>query len=231
MKKTLLALLLSFPLFALAQSLQLSEPKVVTEGTLMKATIKVSNVSGNSLNVKVKRTIETIANGHEAYFCWGDCYVPEVSESPNAKTIAGGGYDNTSFYGDVETYGMAGLTKVTYCFFDAKSALDQSCFTFTYNVENGVAVLLPSDDQLLSAISPNPVSGIGRISFDLSGRKYNEASLVVRNLTGAIVKNTKISQASGELSVNADDLGSGIYMYSLLVDGKAILTRKMTVTK
>ncbi len=232
MKKFLLALFISIPFLSFSQSLSLSNPHIEKEGDLYKAMITVTNSSGNSIEVRVKRTVETLANGHVTYFCWGNCYGPNTNESPiqDSRPIAAGASDANSFFGDVETGGTPGLTRVTYCFYDKKNPLDEVCYTFTYDVANGVQTVSISDAEILTSVYPNPVQSIGKVGYNLNGKKYTEANLVVRNLTGAIVKTYKIAQSNGEISINTDQMGNGIYMYSLIVDGKAMLTRKMTVS-
>ncbi|MES2630152.1 MAG: T9SS type A sorting domain-containing protein [Bacteroidota bacterium] len=232
MKKFLLALLIAAPFVSMAQSLQLSNQKIVNESGLYKATVTIKNTSDSDKNVRVKRVIENLATGHVSYFCWGNCYEPEVNESPNFITIPAGGSDANSFYGDLEAYGAQGVSRVTYTFYDQKAPLDQVSYTVTYDISTGIASLQLSDNEVLSSVFPNPIQNIGKISYDLSGKKYSEANLIVRNLTGAIVKNVKLTNTKADnFEINTDQMGSGIYMYSLVIDGKAVLTRKMTVSK
>ncbi len=230
MKKFLLALFVSLPFLSMAQSLKLSDFKIVNEDGLFKATAAVTNTSGASIEVRVKRTVESLAIGHSAYFCWVSCYGPNTDVSPDGKVIKAGETNASSFYGDIETSGKPGSgNKISYCFFDYKNPSDQTCYTFDYDQLTGIATVYVDDAVVLTTIAPNPVLSTGKISYDLTGKHFNEANLVVRNLVGAVVKTIRLTQISDVVSVNADQLGSGIYMYSLVLDGKAILTRKMTV--
>lgn len=232
MKKIILAIFVSLPLLSISQSLKVTDMIVHDEGDLLKATCTVTNTSANPITVKVKRNVESLAEGHINYFCWGACYGPntDMSLDQDALTIEPGASNTSSFFGDIQTSGSPGVSKVSYCFFDRFNPLDETCVSYTYDKTTGIQVITISEDDVLTSVYPNPVQSIGKLGYDLSGKKYTEANVIVRNLTGAVVKNIKLTQTAGEVSINADQMNNGIYMYSLVVDGKAILTRKMTIT-
>ena len=50
--------------------------------------ITVTNISNNSLEIKVSRELITSTQGTINYFCWTACYGSHVSVSPQSKSLA-----------------------------------------------------------------------------------------------------------------------------------------------
>ncbi|MDR2775674.1 MAG: T9SS type A sorting domain-containing protein [Tannerella sp.] len=60
--------------------------------------------------------------------------------------------------------------------------------------------------------------------------KYSSANLYIYALSGAQVKNYPLSGSANRVTVSAYDLAAGTYVYTLVVDGKRIDTKKMILT-
>jgi hypothetical protein len=76
---------------------------------------------------------------------------------------------------------------------------------------------------------PNPATGMTKITYSVETPTVVE--FVVRDISGRIVKSETIdSRATGQntITLNTDELGSGMYSYTLVANGTQI-TRKMVV--
>lgn len=78
--------------------------------------------------------------------------------------------------------------------------------------------------------APNPFSAETRIRFTLP-QAAMQASLVVANLEGKPVKTFRGLTGNGSVVVDGSALAPGTYTYSLFVDGQAIDTKLMVLTK
>ena len=86
---------------------------------------------------------------------------------------------------------------------------------------------------------PNPFNPETTISFNLTAESAENAELVVYNVKGQKIKNlVNAKLAPGQHSVvwngtddNGKSVSSGIYFYSLSLDGRATLSRKMVLIK
>lgn len=77
---------------------------------------------------------------------------------------------------------------------------------------------------------PNPASGETQIKYNIPTMNTS-ASICVFNLTGSLILKKEISGiGEGEVRVNANELKSGMYLYSLIVDNRLIDTKKMLIT-
>ena len=78
---------------------------------------------------------------------------------------------------------------------------------------------------------PNPYSNETIIPYFLP-RDFESASLLITNTNGQLVKRVSLQQpGKGELTIQTQDLNAGQYVYSLIVDGLEIQSRKMVVKK
>ncbi|GEM_PF-3680679 len=82
----------------------------------------------------------------------------------------------------------------------------------------------------LSQNSPNPFNNSTSISYTIPDGA-SKADIVIYSLQGSIVKNYNIPDKNGMLNIQAGELGAGIYLYSLVIDGKVVTTKRMLVTK
>jgi len=100
--------------------------------------------------------------------------------------------------------------------------------------ENGTEIespFLPQTTELFQNY-PNPFNPVTTISYALS--QAGQAELSVFNLNGQLVRslvNVKQEKGSHKVEFDAGDLTSGLYIYTLKVDGKAVQSRKMMLLK
>ena len=82
---------------------------------------------------------------------------------------------------------------------------------------------------LLEQATPNPAKGTTRISYNLP-QGASRAQLLLTDATGRTVKTVSLNN-SGFTTLNTAGFATGIYNYSLLVDGKIVDTKKLTVAR
>jgi hypothetical protein len=59
-------------------------------------------------------------------------------------------------------------------------------------------------------------------------KNFQQAKIIFSTVTGEVIRTAEIKQSGkGLVNVFADNLSSGLYTYSLIVDGKVIDTKKM----
>ncbi len=75
---------------------------------------------------------------------------------------------------------------------------------------------------------PNPAKGSTRITYQVPAA--SRAQLVLTDNSGKTIKTVSLTQA-GYVDVNTAALSSGLYNYTLVVDGKIVETKKLTVVR
>lgn len=78
----------------------------------------------------------------------------------------------------------------------------------------------------LGQSTPNPAKGSTRISYQIPAASH--AQLLLTDNSGKTVKTVSLTQA-GYVDVNTTALSSGVYNYTLVVDGKITETKKLIV--
>lgn len=96
--------------------------------------------------------------------------------------------------------------------------------------QSGAAAAKPAvktDMIVLDQNAPNPFAESTIINYQIP-RQFNNAYVVFKTASGQVLKSYKITRhGEGRLQVFADDLSSGIYSYTLVVDGRIIDTKNM----
>jgi hypothetical protein len=78
---------------------------------------------------------------------------------------------------------------------------------------------------------PNPFGESTIIKYYLPSN-ITSAVMNFMDETGRIIKEVQLTQTGdGQITINAQDLASGIYTYSLYVNGQNVQTRKMQKVK
>lgn len=78
---------------------------------------------------------------------------------------------------------------------------------------------------------PNPFSNNTIINYSLP-QKFTSAQIIIIDKNGKTLKAVNVSGGGkGILKVEASTLASGVYQYSLIVDGKTITTKQMLIAK
>jgi hypothetical protein len=103
--------------------------------------------------------------------------------------------------------------------FELKSS---SLTTSITSVENSKPVLYQN--------APNPFSEKTEIKFSLPDNVVN-ASIYIFNMQGALIKQIPIKKDQSGIVISGSELSAGMYLYSLIVDGKEIDTKRMILTK
>lgn len=79
--------------------------------------------------------------------------------------------------------------------------------------------------------SPNPFDESTTIKYSIPENVRN-ANILVFDMQGGLLKSfTDLSSLSGEVIIYGGEFKAGMYMYSLIVDGKEIETKRMILTK
>lgn len=78
--------------------------------------------------------------------------------------------------------------------------------------------------------TPNPFKEQTTVRFSLADDAQS-ASICIFDMTGKMLKNLPISKGDTSVSVNGWELGEGMFLYTLIVNGKEIDTKRMIITK
>lgn len=93
----------------------------------------VRNNTENEVNVMLRKTVVNEVEGSENYFCWGECYMPDVEVSAAAVAIPANGTTQVDqFGGHYMPNDNAGITDIKYTFFVEGNEDSNISFTARY---------------------------------------------------------------------------------------------------
>jgi hypothetical protein len=178
-------------------------------------------------NLFVRRVMNQEVAGTTNSFCFGiQCYPPWTNESSVADT-AKVGVINKSFYADYYPSGFGGMTSVTYEFFDNVTfgvpVMAKATIEFAVS---GVGIA--EDKLVFKGPYPNPASQQATFEYTIPSGAGN-THLIIRNMLGVEVANLTIDERGGKKSIDVSSYASGIYFYSLMIDGKVMQSKKLIV--
>ena len=93
--------------------------------------------------------------------------------------------------------------------------------------DNNTAI---SGGNVLYQNTPNPFKEQTTIHFSLADDAQS-ASICIFDMTGKMLKNIPVSTGDTSVSLNGWELGEGMFLYTLIVNGKEIDTKRMIITK
>ena len=88
-------------------------------------------------------------------------------------------------------------------------------------------LLSKTNTIVLNQNVPNPFSESTVITYSIP-KVFSKAQIIFSTITGEVIKTANIKSAGkGQVNVFASDISSGVYTYTLVIDGKQIETKKM----
>ncbi|TND09585.1 MAG: hypothetical protein FD123_1176 [Bacteroidetes bacterium] len=188
----------------------------------------IHNLS-SSANIKVRKTHLYEPGGITTQFCTNQlCYLSSVYVTPNATTVPQGDTLDLKAQYKPES-ATPGTSAIRYSAWDMSNPSDSIYFVIVYNGVTGIQPVTPVN-LTLSAPAPNPASSVASMQFEV-GHKIASSQLVIFNMLGEKVKEITMTEEKGTLRIDVSTMQQGIYFCSLTVDGKAVATRKLVVTR
>ena len=77
---------------------------------------------------------------------------------------------------------------------------------------------------------PNPFKERTEIRYQLADDTH-DASICIFDLQGKMLKKISVSQGSSSVTIDGSELGAGMFIYSLIVNGKETDTKRMILSR
>lgn len=200
--------------------------------SFIKGQVFLNNDSEAEFDVWARKIEEEVVPNTFNSFCWSDfCYGNYTFESQGALTLAAGATTiATDFYGQYFPEGLTGTTIIKYEFFSRNESFETVSVTVHYTAD---ATGVPGGALRQTRISdprPNPARDYTLFDYQLPPDTRN-AKIIVRNLTGSVVREVSLDPAGSRMRLETSDMGNGIFLYSFVVNEQVILTKKLVVSK
>jgi len=210
----------------LANNATINKTGVTNTGDIIKY-MGVKNNTASSVNVLVKKSYINVLPETVNVFCWGICFGPDTFISPEPISIDPGITNFTDFSGHYNPSAVSGISTIRYTFLIEGNPNDSICFNVNF-----AAYPLGLDEigkkTTLTNAFPNPAGNTVSMNYSIPVAG-SENSVIIRNVLGVVVKLEPVVNTSGKVTFYVNDLSDGIYFYSMIVEGKTILTKKLII--
>jgi hypothetical protein len=194
----------------------------------------IRNVSGQTLDVKVKRIEINVAPGTLNATCWDICPPSDTAGdaveliSSTTVNMADSAIDY-SFSAHIYPERVSGCSHFRYIFYGVGTAFQDSVDIFFSHGQTcaPLSTTAVESSKISFDIYPNPASDF--INIDLS-KELNNAELMITNPLGSLVKRIRLDALNNK-SLSISDLENGIYFISIINEEKQISTRKLQVAR
>jgi len=200
---------------------------------------KITNISSGSKLIKIRKVILSLATNtvtalnHDVYFCYNTtCYTPFTFYS-TANIAAGASLPNGSgtSYGlraDMDHNKVIGTSVVRYTIYDSLNTSDSVNITLVYNITSGVGISNHTNVAANVHLMPNPASDLLKINYETGN---SPAQLKIYDCLGKAVKTINLNPAEKTATTDVSALEQGVYFYTVMLQGKALVTRRLVITR
>ena len=227
--------ILLFGFSTIAQSIEILDNNQIHHGKIgskIEVPVTIKNNSDHVIHLMIQRITSQIGSTQSTFFCWDeDCFDQDTHMLPTSKKLSPG-EESSAFLAVLE----AGLTEqfstVTYIFYDRDNPSNAVTYELNYNIEEKdlKGLLYESEDITLSDAYPNPVSDKAIIQYRFFD-ETKDAKILIHNVLGSIVGEYKLLPTENQLKISTQELNPGVYFYTLYLDNKGLVTKKLIVKK
>ena len=196
--------------------------------TTLEGSFDVINSSNLSFEVMCESFNRNLQPSHYTYFCWKVCYDTSVTISPATDWVTMHPNDTIhTFHSYVVPQNVPGHDDISYKFYDRNGTSDSLIVTLNYDF-TPVGIIELTTRNSFNITGANPASNISSVSYSVNAKM--DARLLVTNMLGSKVREIKLNDKENTLTFSVKDLKQGVYVYSLVVDGKILSSKRLVVT-
>jgi len=193
--------------------------------------IRIKNTTERPQTLIIRRAAADLNANQKGYFCVGDeCF--DVGTDQVTRKLEPGETAGNIYY-VVET----GLSQTSNSFrievYQKGSPQMGIEHAFLLSVEEKPtrSFVFQSRDITVHDVYPNPVTEqLAFMDYALSNENV-KAKVVIHNILGSPIGEHEMPASETRVKIQADDLSSGVYFYTVYLDNVGVLTRKLVVRK
>jgi hypothetical protein len=226
---------LSVPILGSAQQVRVLSEALEFNGdlgTTQRKTVILQNDSDQQKTFFLKNLKGNIGSSQSIKVCIGDqCYDPKRDLAKIKLTLEPGEIV-TDLYLDFQM-GIA-ETRGSFDLFFANETNIRETFVVeaVYEVANAENKVDEFDykEIILSDVYPNPSNRIAQFDYEFKNSKV-KARIAINSFIGNPVAEYELDPIRKSLVINVSDFNPGVYFYTLFLDNKNIVTKKLVVKK
>jgi hypothetical protein len=192
--------------------------------------LRIKNTSDKPQYYIIRKVYSDLGSTQKGYFCIGkDCLEAGMDEF-SKRLEPGETLDGLAFI--LETGIVTGQNIFKFEVFPRGNSSAAIEHNVAVNVEEKrtKALVYQSKDITIHDVYPNPVSDIAFIDYTIHNESV-KAKVVIHNILGRTMNETELPNSETRIKIQAEELTTGVYFYTLYLDNEGVLTRKLIVRK
>ncbi|SDA92475.1 Por secretion system C-terminal sorting domain-containing protein [Algoriphagus alkaliphilus] len=199
-------------------------------GSSQRKTVIIQNESNQIKNYLLKNVRGSVGSSQRVKICLSDqCFDPKKDLTKISLKLQPGEIFTDLYLefemGITETRGSFDLF-----FVNSENIRENFVVEARYEVANGSSTDFTHKDIKLSEIFPNPSNRIAQLNYELVNPKA-KAKITINSFIGNPIAEFELDPERNSLVINVTDYQPGVYFYTLFVDNKNVVTKKLQVKK
>jgi hypothetical protein len=238
MKRLLLIftwLWLMSPLFAEAQQIRVLSERLQFSGKMgssQRKSIILHNESAQIKTFLLKNLNGNIGSSQKVKICLGDQCFDSKKELAKIKLVLAPSQIMTDLYVEFEMGIVGTMGSFDLIFVNSDNIRETFVVEALYDVTNPAVKTdgVEFEDITLTGVYPNPSSRVAHLDYQIKNPRV-KAKIAINSFIGNPVAEYILDPDRTTLSINVSDFKEGIYFYTLFLDNKNIVTRKLQIKK
>jgi hypothetical protein len=226
-------LLLLFPIFAGAQQVHVLSEAVEFSGKIgssQRKTVLLHNESSQPKTFLLRNIKGSIGSSQKMRICVGEqCFDPKKDLAKVMLKLAPGEI-YTDLYLEFELGIAETLGSFDLVFVNSEALKEYFVIEAKYAVSSEPKADFSHKDIKLGDIYPNPSNRVAQLDYTLVNPK-SKAKITVTSFIGNPIAEYELDPTRNSLVIHVADFQPGVYFYTLFVDNKNVVTKKLQVKK
>lgn len=234
MGRLLPAVFLCFASFALtAQNFEiagLEDSYKGAVGEVIQAPVKIRNTFDKPITLVIRRVEIQIGSTQKNFFCPDNNCLDQRTDTYTVRLEPGETLERFSI--GLEAGLTEGFSSVKYQVFNKAnpSEVSQLDINFVVEAKQEKGHIYSSSQITIHDLYPNPVVTSARIDYDIH-QEHVKAKIIIHNILGSPLSAYDLTYGQNSVKIEAEQLNTGIYFYTLYINNESVLTRKLMVKK
>jgi hypothetical protein len=199
-------------------------------GDLIRSPLRIKNKTDKTITLVIRRVDTQIGTTQKSLFCPDNNCLDLRIEEYLLKIEAGQSMQNFSI--GLEAGLAEGFSVVRYTIFNKSNPTESSTIELNYVVEgkSEKSDIYSSKYITIHDVYPNPVIDFANIDYKLHTDEV-KTKIVIHNILGNTLTEYELPYLETSIKIPAEQLGAGIYFYTLYIENEGVMTRKLIVKK
>ncbi len=226
-------LLLFTPLLAGAQQVRVLSEVVDFSGEIgssQRKTVILQNESNQSKTYFLKNVRGSIGSSQRVKICLGDQCFDSKKDLAKISLKLAPGEIYTDLYLEFEMGIAENRGNFDLFFVNKENIRENFVVEARYEVASASSLDFLHKDITLSEIYPNPSNQVAQLDYELVNPNA-KARIAINSFIGNPIAEYELDPRRNSLMINVSNFQPGVYFYTLFVDNKNVVTKKLQVKK